>query len=168
MVIQDEIKLGNFVVTPGFRFDKYDGLVSKPGRQPRLGLAYNLKGTGPVLGAAYARTFETPFNENLLLSSATGASGLAQNLFGSTSVPIAPGNRNQFNTGLEQAIGEWLVIDADYFWKYTHNAYDFSALLNTTITFPIAWHNSKLDGVTGRVSAINLNGFQGCFANSEQ
>ena len=53
-----------------------------------------------------------------------------------------------------------LLIDADYFWKYTHNAYDFSTLLNTTITFPIAWHNSKLDGVTGRVSTTNLHGFQ--------
>jgi hypothetical protein len=48
----------------------------------------------------------------------------------------------------------------DYFWKYTHNAYDFSTLLNTTITFPIAWHNSKLDGVTGRLSTTNLHGFQ--------
>jgi hypothetical protein len=158
--IQDEIKLGRFIFTPGFRFDEYDGLVSKPGPQPRLGIAYNLKPTGTVLRAAYARTFETPFNENLLLSSATGTGGLAQNLFGSTSVPIAPGNRNQFNTGLEQSVGKWLLIDLDYFWKYTHTAYDFSTLLNTTITFPIAWHNSKLDGVTGRISTINLHGFQ--------
>ena len=33
-------------------------------------------------------------------------------------------------------------------------------LLNTTITFPISWHNSKLDGVTGRVSTTNIHGFQ--------
>jgi hypothetical protein len=158
--VQDEIKLGRFIITPGFRFDEYDGLVTKLGPQPRLGIAYNLKQTGTVLRAAYARTFETPFNENLLLSSATGAGGLAQNLFGSTSVPIAPGTRNQFNTGLEQSIGKWLLVDLDYFWKYTHNSYDFSTLLNTTITFPIAWHNSKLDGVTGRISTINLHGFQ--------
>ena len=75
--IQDEIKLGRFIVTPGFRFDEYDGLVTKPSPQPRLGIAYNLKQTGTVLRAAYARTFETPFNENLLLSSATGTGGLA-------------------------------------------------------------------------------------------
>jgi hypothetical protein len=113
-----------------------------------------------VLRIAYARTFETPFNENLLLSSATGVGGLAQNVFGSTSVQVQPGFRNQFNAGFQQAIGKFLLIDADYFWKYTHNAYDFSTLLNTTITFPIAWHNSKLDGVTGRVSTTNLHGFQ--------
>jgi hypothetical protein len=157
---QDEINFGNFQFNVGFRLDRYDGIVSKTSPQPRLGIAYNIKGTGTVLRAAYARTFETPFNENLILSSATGAGGLAQNVFGSNSVPIQPGFRNQFNGGFQQAIGRFLVIDADYFWKFTHNAYDFGTLLNTTITFPIAWHNSKLDGVTGRVSTINIHGFQ--------
>ena len=157
---QDSITAGHFVFNIGFRFDKYDGLVSRTGPQPRLGVAYNIKRTGTVLRAAYARTFETPFNENLLLSSATGVGGLASNVFGSTAVPIDPGFRNQFNTGFQQSVGKFLIIDADYFWKYTHNAYDFSTLLNTTITFPIAWNNSKLDGVTGRVSTVNIHGFQ--------
>ena len=157
---QDSITAGHFLFDVGFRFDRYDGLVSRTSPQPRLGIAYNIKQTGTVLRMAYARTFETPFNENLLLSSATGVGGLAQNVFGSTSVPIDPGFRNQFNTGFQQSIGKILLVDADYFWKYTHNAYDFSTLLNTTITFPIAWHNSKLDGVTGRVSTVNLHGFQ--------
>jgi hypothetical protein len=157
---QDDITLGNFQFNIGLRVERYDGLVAKTSPQPRAGVAYNLKRTGTVLRVAYARTFETPFNENLLLSSATGVGGLAQNVFGSTSVPIQPGFRNQFNTGFQQAIGKWLLVDVDYFWKYTHNAYDFSTLLNTTITFPIAWHNSKLDGVTGRVSTTDLHGFQ--------
>jgi hypothetical protein len=157
---QDTITAGNFSFNVGFRLDRYDGLVAKTSPQPRLGISYNIKKTGTVLRTAYARTFETPFNENLLLSSATGVGGLAQNLFGSTSVTIQPGFRNQFNAGLQQAIGRFLLVDLDYFWKYTHNAYDFSTLLNTTLTFPIAWHNSKLDGVTGRVSTTNLHGFQ--------
>ncbi|HLH19235.1 MAG TPA: TonB-dependent receptor [Bryobacteraceae bacterium] len=156
---EDTITLGKLVLTPGFRLDRYDGLGTATSPQPRLGIAYNVKG-GTVLRVAYARTMETPFNENLLLSSATGMGGLGQNLFGAVSVPLKPGNRNQFNAGFEQAIGKYLVIDADYFWKYTHNAYDFNTLGATTITFPIAWHNSKLDGVTGRVSTTDLHGFQ--------
>jgi hypothetical protein len=158
--IEDSITAGRFQVNVGFRLDRYDGLVAKTGPEPRLGVAYNLKHTRTVFRAAYARTFETPFNENLLLSSATGVGGLAQNVFGSTSSPIDPGFRNQFNAGLQQALGKFVFVDADYFWKYTHNAYDFSTLLNTTIAFPIAWHNSKLVGVTGRVSTTNLKGFQ--------
>jgi hypothetical protein len=157
---QDEITLGHFLFTVGFRADRYAGLVTRTEPQPRVGIAYNIKGMGTVLRAAYARTMETPFNENLLLSSATGAGGLAQNVFGSTSVPIQPGFRNQFNTGLQQALGKYLLVDADYFWKYTHGGFDFSTLLNTTITFPISWHNSKVDGVTGRIGTTNLHGFQ--------
>ena len=157
---QDGITLGNLEFNIGFRLDRYDGLASKTSPQPRAGIAYHIHGLGTVLRAAYARTFETPFNENLLLSNATGLGGLTANVFGSTAAAIQPGFRNQFNTGLQQAVGKYLLVDLDYFWKYTHNAYDFSTLLNTTLTFPIAWHNSKLDGVTGRVSTINLHGFQ--------
>ena len=157
---QDQITLGNLLLTVGFRGDTYNGLSDKTMPEPRVGLAYHIKATGTVLRAAYARTMETPFNENLLLSSATGAGGLAQTVFGSNPVAIQPGRRNQFNTGLEQAVGKFLQIDADYFWKYTDNAFDFSTLLNSTITFPISWHNSKLDGVNGRVSTTNWKGFQ--------
>jgi hypothetical protein len=158
--VQDGITLGALEINLGLRMDHYAGLASSTQPEPRLGFAYNIKRTGTVLRLAYARTMETPFNENLLLSSATGAGGLAQTVFGSNSVPIQPGFRNQYNAGFQQAIGKYLLVDADYFWKYTHNAYDFSTLLNTNITFPIAWHNSKLDGVTGRIGTTNLKGFQ--------
>ncbi len=99
---------------------------------------------------AYARTFETPFNENLLLSSATGAGGLAQNVFGSSRRRCSRAAATSSTPASNRPWEVFLLVDADYFWKYTHDAYDFNTLLNTTITFPIAWHNSKLDGVTGR------------------
>jgi hypothetical protein len=158
--VTDTIKVGNFTINAGLREDQYNGLASANGVQPRLAVAYLFPKWNTVLRVAYARTFETPFNENLILSSGTGPGGLAQNVFGSTSIPIAPGFRNQFNTGFQQGVGRWLVIDADYFWKYTHNAYDFSVFFNTPITFPIAWNNSKLDGVTARVSTTDIHGFQ--------
>ena len=61
---------------------------------------------------------------------------------------------------MQQTVGRFLLIEADYFWKHTHNAYDFDVLLNTTITFPIAWHNSKLDGVVARPAAGDDQAFQ--------
>jgi hypothetical protein len=161
--LTDTMKFGNFTINAGLRDDQYNGLTSANGIQPRLGISYLVSPTHTVLRVAYSRTFETPFNENLILSSGTGGGGLAENVFGSNSTPIKPGARNQFNTGFQQGIGRWLVVDADYFWKYTHSAYDFSVLFNTPITFPIAWHNSKLDGVTARISTIDLHGFQAYF-----
>src|SRR5262249_30435637 len=113
---QDGITAGKFLFNIGLRIDRYDGVISKTGPQPRLGIAYKAA-RGTVLRVAYSRTFETPFNENLLLSSATGVGGLARNVFGSNVVPVAPGFRNQFNAGFQQAIGRFLLIDADYFWK---------------------------------------------------
>ena len=158
--IQDRITLGNWTINAGLREDQYNGLSSGNGVQPRLGLSYLFKPTNTVFRVAYSRTFETPFNENLILSSGTGSGGLADNAFGATSHPIQPGSRNQFNTGFEQKVGKYIVIDGDYFWKYTHNAYDFDVLFNTPITFPISWHNSKLDGVDARVSTTSYHGLQ--------
>ncbi len=157
---QDTITLGKFVASIGLRLDQYDGIVSKFAPEPRFGLSYSLNKTGTVLRVAGARTMETPFNENLLIANASGQGGLAQNVFAATPVGITPGGRNQYNAGFQQSLGRYALVDMDYFWKFTRNAFDFSTLLNSTLTFPVAWHKSSLDGLSGRVSTTNLHGFQ--------
>jgi hypothetical protein len=158
---QDSITWRGLNVIGGVRVDRYDGIGSATGVQPRIGLSYHLRPTATVLRAAYSRTFETPYNENLLLSSATGAGGLAANTFGAlASAPLRPGTRNQFNAGFQQVVARFLIIDADYFWKFTTNAYDFDTLFNTPIVFPISWRKSKLDGASIRVSTPTVHGFQ--------
>ncbi len=102
---------------------------------------------------------ETPYNENLILSSSTGIGGLAENAFGAYGASsLKPGRRDQYNAGFEQAFGKKIVISADYFWKYTHDAFDFDTLLNTPLVFPISWNKSKIDGVSGRVTLTNTHG----------
>ena len=78
---------------------------------------------------------------------------------GSNITPFSPGWRNEFHAGLQQAFGKYLVFSGEYIWKYTHNAYDFSVLGATPITFPIEWDRSKIPGYAGRVSVPNLHGF---------
>ncbi len=158
--VQDSIRLGNLSIQAGLRVDSYHGIVSDSSAQPRIGASYMFKPTGTVLRAAYSRTLETPYNENLVLSSATGLGGLASNAFGAASTPLPAGNRNQYNAGIEQAFGRYLIASADYFWKYTNNAYDFGTLFDTPIAFPISWKKSKLDGVAVRIGTPNLRGFQ--------
>jgi hypothetical protein len=158
---QDAMTLKDLTVSVGIRFDNYDGITSDNLWQPRLGLSYLVKRTGTVLRASYTRAMETPYNENLLLSSTTGAGGLASNVFGAFgSTPLRPGHRNQYSTGLQQNAGRFLQIDANYFWKYTKDAFDFDTLFNTSIAFPIEWRQSKIDGVSARLSTTNLHGFQ--------
>ncbi len=158
--LQDSVTLGSFTAQLGFRADWYRGIVAGSSLEPRIGLSYQFKPTNTVFRASYSKFYETPYNENLLLSSITGAGGLAGNVFGAFgSTPLKPGTRNQYNVGVEQGIGKHIVVDAGYFWKYTHNAFDFDTLFNTPIAFPIEWRKSKIDGVSARVSMTDTHGF---------
>ena len=156
---QDSITFGNATASLGVRFDNYNGITHGRLVQPRLGISYHLKSTGTVLRGSFTRNFETPYNENLVLSSVTGAGGLANGTLGDTSnLPLRPGTRTQFNVGIQQGIGKYIVLDFDYFNKKTNNAYDFNALLNTSVFFPISWQKSKLDGGSFKFNLTNWHG----------
>ncbi len=158
---QDAISARGFTISPGLRIDHYDGISKATGIQPRIGVSYLVKPTATVLRLSYSRTMETPYNENLVLSSSTGGGGLATNVFGAFSdQPLQPGRRNQFNAGLQQSFGRYFIFDGDYLWKYTSNAYDFATLFNTPITFPISWRKSNIDGVSLRFGTTNIHGLQ--------
>lgn len=159
MYAQDNITFGKATASLGVRYDNYNGITKGSSLQPRLGISYHFKRTGTVLRSSFTRNFETPYNENLVLSSVTGGGGLANGVLGDTSnLPLKPGSRNQFNAGFQQAIGRHLMLDADYFNKSTNNAYDFNVLLNTSVTFPISWQKSKVDGASLRINLTNYKG----------
>ncbi|MGA2356602.1 MAG: TonB-dependent receptor, partial [Terriglobales bacterium] len=162
LYVRDAITVGNWSLNLGIRGDLYNGITIGRQAEPRLGIAYNVKKTSTILRVSYARTLESPFNENLVLSS-TGCSNavLAPLLICTAPVPnpLGVGFRNEFHAGLEQAFGKYLVFSGEWISKYTHNGFDFSVLGNTPITYPIEWHNSKIPGYAGRVSVPNLHGF---------
>ncbi len=162
LYIQDEIKAGNWLFNLGIRGDIYNGLASATQAEPRLGAAYNIKPTSTVLRVSYARTLETPFNENLVLSSNGCSNDVLAPLLNCTpgiSDTLTPGYRNEFHAGLQQAFGKHIVVSGEYIWKYTHNAFDFSVLGNTPITFPIDWHNSKIPGYALHVEVPEMHHF---------
>lgn len=149
LYVEDQIKAGNWNLNLGIRGDLYNGLTVARQTEPRVGLAYNVKRTRTVLRLSYARTLETPFNENLVLSSEGCGNAVLAPLLSCTPGVLTteqPGFRNEFHAGFQQAVGEHVVVSGEYIWKYTHNAFDFAVLGNTPITFPIDWHNSKIPG----------------------
>ena len=162
LYLQDTITKGSWSFNLGLRGDFYNGLTTHQEAEPRLGIAYNIKPSGTVLRVSYARLLETPFNENLVLSNQGCGDPALNPLLGCATpgiTPFSPGWRNEFHAGIQQALGRYLVFSGEYIWKYTHNAYDFSILGATPITFPIEWHNSKIPGFAGRVSVPNYHGF---------
>ena len=162
LYVEDQIKAGNWLFNLGLRGDIYNGLTSATQTEPRMGIAYNVKPSATVLRVSYARSLETPFNENLVLSS-TGCSNavLAPLLACSAgaSGTMRPGFRNEFHAGLQQAFGKRVMVSGEYIWKFTHNAFDFSVLGNTPITFPIDWHNSKIPGYALRANIAPIHNF---------
>ena len=157
---EDQIKLGDWNFSLGLREDVYNGLTRANQTQPRVGIAYNIKPSQTVLRASYARTLETPFNENLVLSSEGCLNPVLAPLLACTSGvagTLQPGFRNEFHAGLQQAFGKRVVVSGEYIWKYTHNAFDFSVLGNTPITFPIDWHNSKIPGYALNVTVPEVH-----------
>jgi len=162
LYVRDAITKGNWSLNLGIRGDLYNGLSIARQAEPRVGIAYNVKKTSTILRVSYARTLESPFNENLILSSTGCGNPVLAPLLactGLSSGALSPGFRNEFHAGIEQAFGRYLVFSGEWITKYTHNGYDFSILGNTPITFPIEWHNAKIPGYAGRVSVPNLHGF---------
>jgi hypothetical protein len=163
---QDSITKGPWVINLGIRGDFYNGLdaVSKQA-EPRAGVSYNIKKTNTVLRLSYARTMESPFNENLVLSG-IGCNDAVVNAvmtvaqgFNCQSTPLVPGFRNEFHGGIQQAFSRYFVVSGEYIWKYTHNAYDFNVFGTSPITLPIEWHNSKIPGFAIRGSVPEIHGF---------
>jgi Carboxypeptidase regulatory-like domain len=162
LYLQDTITKGSWSFNLGLRGDLYNGLTTHKEAEPRVGIAYNIKPSNTILRVSYARALETPFNENLVLSSIGCGDAVLNPLLGcnaSLLTPFSPGWRNEFHAGVEQSVGRYLVFSGEYIWKYTHNAYDFSVLGATPVTFPIAWQRSKIPGFAGRVSVPNFHGF---------
>jgi hypothetical protein len=161
---QDDLKLGAWLLSPGLRYDIYNGLSRGRQVEPRFALSWRSRGTHTLLRGSYARLYETPYNENLIFANESSANSTGVNPFASyRSEPVRPGTRNQFNTGLEQAFGKHLTVNGDYYWKFTHNDFDFDTLFNTPITFSVAWRKSKIDGVA---VSVNLNDYHGLTAYS--
>jgi len=167
LFVQDTITWRSWSFNLGIRGDIYHGISHATQAEPRLGIAYNIKPTNTVLRVSYARTQESPFNENLIIAS-TGCqiqvladlvplpgSNCRQGNVG----PILPGWRNEFHAGLQQAFGKHFVVDAQYIWKYTHNGYDFGVIAATPISYPIMWKLSKIPGWTLHASVPSWHGF---------
>ncbi len=164
LYIEDAITLKDLTINLGIRGDLYYGITSAGMAEPRVGAAYNIKRTNTILRFSYARTMETPFNENLVLAS-TGCNDAVVNAISTTlqgypclTSPLSPSKRNEYHVGLQQAFGRWVVVDGEYIWKYTTRAYDFSVFGNTPVTYPIEWASSKIPGYAVRVSMPNYRG----------
>ena len=137
--IQDDIKAGDATFKLGLRVDHYDGLTTATLVQPRLGVSYAVPGSGTVLRASYGRTMETPYNENLLLSSRRRLERALRRR--PTRSRPASAIRSRSASSRRSAAG-WSSTSATSTSTPT-TRYDFGVLFDTPIAFPVAWDHSQ-------------------------
>jgi hypothetical protein len=154
--IQDQVRWRRFLFSLGLRYDNFRFLTRGDQLQPRLGLSFHLKETGTVLRASYNRTFQTPPNENLLLSNSDEAAILVppgvRATLGGAFLRIRPERQNVYEVGLQQSLGRAGTINAAYYHKDIHDLQDNDNFFNTGIIFPTSLTRGRVNGAEGRVN----------------
>ena len=143
LFVQDQIRFGNWTVNAGLRWDRYRLLVGDTALSPRAGVAWSWPAHDLVFRASYDRAFQTPAIENLLLASAAdlrGSSGDAVRL------PVMPSRGNFYEAGVSKRVAGKVRVDVTRFWRRMGNFADDDLLLNTGVSFPIAFDKARITG----------------------
>lgn len=163
--VQSTMHWGPATFTGGLRHDEYRFLVSGRQLQPRIGVAYRVGGRDLVLRASYNRNYQTPPNENLLLSSSEAASQLApasvRDALGGGYQPIRPERQNVYEGGLQTAVGRFATFDASVYRKTSVDQQDNNNFFDTGIIFPTTLKSIRVTGAEARLSLVPRHGVNG-------
>jgi TonB-dependent Receptor Plug Domain len=156
--VQDLIRLGNWTINAGFRWDHYQLLSNRQAVDPRFSIARYFPSAGLVLHFSYDRVFQTPSFENILLSSSTAAATLDNN---SVQLAVEPSQGNYYEAGLTKSVFKKFKFDANYFRRLVNNYADDDQIDNTTISFPIAFRKAIIYGADAKLDLPDWHGFSG-------
>jgi outer membrane receptor protein involved in Fe transport len=168
--IQDRIRLfERFTIDLGMRYDHYHIVVEDDHVSPRIGLAYYIKGSGTVLRASYNRLFQTPPNENLLLSSSPEGAVFSQIGASSPQRAVPPETQNFYEFGMQQQLGKFVRLDVSHYVKNVRNFSDKDQFLDSGVIFPIAIARGDIRGTEGRLDLAQIRGWTAflSYANSK-
>jgi hypothetical protein len=163
--VQDLIRLGNWTVSAGLRWDHYQLLVNHNAVSPRLSVSRYFPSAGAVLHFSYDRIFQTPSFENILLSSSTAAAGLNSS---SVQLPVMPSEGNFYEAGITKTFFNNIRLDANYFRRSVNNYADDNPFQDTPISFPIAFSRSIIYGVESKLALPDWKKFSGYLSYSYQ
>jgi outer membrane receptor protein involved in Fe transport len=118
-----------------------------------LGGAYYIRPSGTVFRASYNRNYQTPPNENLLLSSLSP--------LGDFVAPIRPQRENVYEAGMQQALPSGALLNLSVYHKDSLDQQDNNNFFNTGIIFPIALARIRVNGAEARLNLPAVGGFSG-------
>ena len=156
--VQDQIRLGNWTVSAGLRWDHYQLLVNQNAVSPRLSVAHYFPKLGMVAHLSYDRIFQTPSFENILISSSSAVTSLDPIVL---RLPVLPSHGNYYEVGLTKEFFGQLRLDANVFDRRVNNYADDDQLLSTAVSFPIAFAKAYIYGAEGKLELPHWKRFNG-------
>jgi hypothetical protein len=158
--VQDLIRLGNWTINAGLRWDHYQLLLNQNAISPRLAVSRYFPSIGLNIHASYDRIFQTPSFENILLASSPTAEAIDTSV-PALQLPVQPSHGNYYELGATKAFFGKLRLDANIFRRQVNNYADDSQLLSTGISFPIAFDHAILYGAEAKLQLLQWKGFSG-------
>jgi hypothetical protein len=155
---QDLIHFGDWTLSAGLRWDHYQLLLNRDAFSPRLSVSRYFPSSNLVLHFSYDRVFQTPSSDNILLSSSNSVTALSNEFL---RLPVQPSEGNYYEAGLSKSFFGQFKLDANYFRRLVNNFADDDQLLNTAVSFPIAFRNSIIYGAEGKLALPNWRGLSG-------
>jgi hypothetical protein len=157
--VQDLIRLHNWTISAGLRWDHYQLVLNKEAVQPRFSIARYFPAANTVLHFSYDRVFQTPSFENILLSSSTQVESIDPTDF--LRLPVKPSQGDYFEGGLSTVFARHLKLDANYFRRVVKDYADDDQIDSTSISFPISFSKAIIYGVEGKLSMPEWHHFSG-------
>ena len=158
--VQDLIRLGNWTVNAGLRWDHYQLVVNQNAVSPRLAVSRYFPSIGLNVHFSYDRIFQTPSFENILLASSPAAEAI-DNSVAALLLPVQPSHGNYYEWGATKAFFGKLRVDANAFRRQVNNYADDSQILSTGISFPIAFDRAVLYGAEAKLELQQWKRFSG-------
>ena len=158
--VQDAIRLGNWSINAGLRWDHYQLEVNQNAVSPRLAVARYFPTIGLNIHASYDRIFQTPSFENILLASSPAAEAIDTSV-PALLLPVEPSHGNYYELGVTKAFFGKLRLDTNMFRRDVNNYADDSQILSTGISFPIAFDKGILYGAEAKLEVLRWGRFSG-------
>lgn len=149
--IEDLLRLRNWTISAGLRWDHYQLLLNRHALSPRLAVGRGFPSHNLVVHASYDRIFQTPSSENILISGSPQLSAISNQFL---RLPVQPSTGNDYEVGLTKGIANRARLDVTVFSRQARNAADDDQLLNTGVSYPISFDRSGTYGAEGKLQAV--------------
>lgn len=161
--VEDLIRLGNWTVSAGLRWDHYQLLLNQNAFSPRISIGRYVPSLNMVLHASFDRVFQTPSFENILISSSPQIDALSDQFL---RLPVQPSLGNYYEGGLSQALFKRMRLDMNVYRRDVRNYADDDQLLNTGVSYPIAFDKSVIYGAEAKLAVVRLGKLNGYLSYS--